>query len=71
MEIVEILKFFGVTLSDQVTWSSKTHKHSIFCHQIEEVIDMKPKIEAFIENNDACEAIYSLKQRWKAVCVSI
>ena len=37
----------------------------IICHQIEEIIDMKPKIEAFIDNNDACEAIHSLKQEMK------
>ena len=37
----------------------------VVCNQIEEVIDIKPKIEAFIDNNDAYEAIHSLKQEMK------
>ena len=35
------------------------------CNQNGEVIDRKPKIEAFIDNNDAYEAVYSLKQEMK------
>ena len=37
----------------------------VICNQIEEVIDRKPKIEAFIDNNDTYEAVYSLKQEMK------
>ena len=37
----------------------------VICNQIEEVFDSKPKIEAFIDNNDAYEAVYSLKQEMK------
>ena len=37
----------------------------VICHQLSEVLTFKPKIEAFIDNNDAHQAVYSLKQEMK------
>ena len=37
----------------------------VICHQLAEMIEFKPKIEAFIDNNDAYEAVHSLKQETK------